>query len=188
VRIIAGEHRGRQFLGPADLTTRPITDRVKQALFDRLAAADRIHGAHVLDLFSGTGSMGLECLSRYAETVTFVERDRDAVKRLRQNIDTLGLASSSTVLSRDALGRGLVAQLTDPLSLLFLDPPYSMLLEEPAVDRFWEQMTNLATGCAAEALAVLRSKRGTEVRHPEGWQPPVEHRYGSMTLHFYERS
>ncbi|MHC4996742.1 MAG: RsmD family RNA methyltransferase, partial [Planctomycetota bacterium] len=83
MRIIAGDHRGRRLLGPEGKnTTRPITDRVKVSLFDRLAAAGRIEGAVVLDLFSGTGSMGLECLSRGARHVTFVDRDRVALDRL----------------------------------------------------------------------------------------------------------
>ena len=99
MRIIAGTHRGRRILPPATDSTRPITDRVKQSLFDLLAP--RIEGAQVLDLFAGTGSMGLESLSRGAAHATFFESDRSAVKLLRQNIDALKLAPLSTVIATD---------------------------------------------------------------------------------------
>ena len=174
-------------LGPADTTTRPITDRVKQALFDRLAAADRLVGARVLDLFSGTGSMGLECLSRGCERVTFVETDRTALRRLEQNLRTLGHEDQANVLRRDALGPALAACLDEPLNLIFADPPYAMLQSEPSADRFWAQIGRLASVAAPEALLVVRSQKNTPVRDAEFWSPPTEHRYGSMTLHFYQK-
>src|SRR3954463_11454418 len=90
MRIIAGEFRGRRLLPPEGDTTRPITDRAKQSLFDILAP--RIEGSRVYDCFAGTGSMGLECLSRGAAAVTFFESDRSALARLRKNIDAVGAA------------------------------------------------------------------------------------------------
>ena len=91
MRIIAGKFRGRKLLPPASDVTRPITDRVKQSLFDILTPL--IDGARVYDCFAGTGSMGLECLSRGAdETRTFFEADRDGVARLRKNIVSLDVA------------------------------------------------------------------------------------------------
>jgi 16S rRNA (guanine966-N2)-methyltransferase len=89
MRIIAGELRGRRLLAPQGEVTRPITDRVKQSLFDILAP--RISSAVVADLFSGTGSMGLESLSRGAARADFFEMDRSAVHRLQQNINDLGV-------------------------------------------------------------------------------------------------
>jgi 16S rRNA (guanine966-N2)-methyltransferase len=91
MRIIAGEFRGRKLLAPESDTTRPITDRAKQSLFDILSP--RIDGARVLDLFAGTGSMGLECLSRGASHATFFEADRSAVTRLRKKYRSPGLLS-----------------------------------------------------------------------------------------------
>src|SRR3954463_10464834 len=85
MRIIAGEFRGRKLLAPEGDITRPITDRVKQSLFDILTP--EIEGAKVYDLFAGTGSMGLECLSRGAKHSTFFESDRSAVTRLKKNIE-----------------------------------------------------------------------------------------------------
>src|SRR3954467_11453405 len=100
MRIIAGEFRGRPLLPPqGQQTTRPITDRAKQSLFDILAP--QIDGALVYDCFAGTGSMGLECLSRGAKQVTFFEADRAALARLHQNIAALKVADRARVVPGD---------------------------------------------------------------------------------------
>jgi 16S rRNA G966 N2-methylase RsmD len=99
MRIIAGEFRGRKLLPPEGEVTRPITDRVKQSLFDVLSP--RMENARVYDCFAGTGSMGLECLSRGAEHVTFFETHRSAVDRLKQNIQVLGMRERTTVIGKD---------------------------------------------------------------------------------------
>src|SRR6187549_2551889 len=99
MRIIAGEFRSRQLLAPKTDATRPITDRVKQSLFDILAP--EIPDAQVYDCFAGTGSMGLECLSRGAAHATFFEADRSAVVRLKKNIATLGVEGRSAVVAGD---------------------------------------------------------------------------------------
>ena len=90
MRIIAGEFRGRKLLPPQGQQTRPITDRVKQSLFDILAPS--IEGAVVFDCFAGTGSLGLEALSRGASRAVFFERDRSAVRLLQENIRALGVS------------------------------------------------------------------------------------------------
>src|SRR6476469_1469020 len=99
MRIIAGEFRGRRLLAPEGDATRPITDRVKQSLFDILSP--RIEGATVYDCFAGTGSMGLECLSRGASHATFFEADRSAVQRLRKNISTIAVGDRADVIAGD---------------------------------------------------------------------------------------
>jgi 16S rRNA (guanine966-N2)-methyltransferase len=128
MRIIAGKFRGRKILPPARDVTRPITDRVKQSLFDILAP--QIPGAVVYDCFAGTGSMGLECLSRDAESVTFFEADRDAVTRLRKNIAALDVGDRSRVVAAD-LFKWFKTTSDVPRSadLIFLDPPYRFLTE-----------------------------------------------------------
>ena len=132
MRIIAGTFRGRRLLPPAATgVTRPVTDRVKQSTFDILAP--HLDGATVYDCFAGTGSMGLECLSRGAARVTFFEADRSAAALLKQNIATLNVGEQSTVISEDlfiwfaaaANSRGLDPQ----ADLIFLDPPYRLLRE-----------------------------------------------------------
>ncbi len=130
MRIIAGQFRGRRLLAPEGGTTRPITDRVKQSVFD--IVSPYIEGRVVYDVFAGTGSMGLECLSRGAKQATFFEHDASALMCLRQNIDILGVARSSRVVATD-LFKWFEAQ--PPLAtaakagLIFLDPPYRMLRE-----------------------------------------------------------
>src|SRR3954471_24101955 len=131
MRIIAGEHRGRTLLPPQGDTTRPVTDWVKQSLFDILAP--QIDGALVYDCFAGTGSMGLECLSRGANQVTFFEADRSALARLHQNIAALKVADRARVVPGD-LFRWFSLANTRPDStaasgadLVFLDPPYRFL-------------------------------------------------------------
>jgi len=132
MRIIAGECRGRALLPPISDATRPITDRAKQSLFDILAPL--IPDAIVYDCFAGTGSMGLECLSRSAKQAVFFERDRTAVQILRKNIESLGLSERSRVMSGDLFAW---FTSTTPCSaeaghtaLVFLDPPYRFLKEQ----------------------------------------------------------
>src|SRR5687767_8265786 len=99
MRIIAGEFRGRKLLPPAGDVTRPITDRVKQSLFDILTPL--LPDARVYDCFAGTGSMGLECLSRGAAEVTFFEADREAVSRLKKNVESVKAGDRSRVVAGD---------------------------------------------------------------------------------------
>ena len=127
MRVIAGEFRGRKLLGPADAATRPVTDRVKQSIFDVLA--HRLPGAEVTDCFAGTGSFGIEAISRGAATCCFLERHRPAVSRLRRNLETLGIAGRCRVLTGDAFK-------LDPAALpaadvVFFDPPYPLLADRP---------------------------------------------------------
>jgi 16S rRNA (guanine966-N2)-methyltransferase len=130
MRIIAGEFRGRKLLPPEGSdTTRPITDRVKQSLFDILTPL--LPGARVYDCFAGTGSMGLESLSRGAAHATFFEADRAALKRLQQNIATLKVGPSSAVVPGDLFKWFASHQPEAKADLIFLDPPYRFLSEQP---------------------------------------------------------
>lgn len=188
MRIIAGEHRGRKILSPEGQNTRPVTDRVKQAMFDRLWAADKVEGSIVLDLFSGTGSMGLECLSRGAEHVTFVERDRPALTLLKQNIETLRLGSRATVLSSDALSAALIPTLgVRTLDLAFVDPPYATTEDERDRARIMQQVERLAARANAGAWLLVRTASTVKLPGAAGWSGPAEWNYGSMTVHRYER-
>ena len=135
MRIIAGEYRGRNLLPPVGEVTRPITDRAKQSLFD--VVAPMIEGARVYDCFAGTGSMGLECLSRGAAFVTFFEADRPALTRLTQNIMAVRAGERSRVIPGD-LFKWFDRTNTRPgtageigADLVFLDPPYKFLKERP---------------------------------------------------------
>lgn len=125
MRIVAGTWRGRALQAPRGATTRPTADRARQALFDMLLHApwggrDLLDGASVLDVFAGTGALGLEALSRGAATATFVEHDSAALVALRGNIARLGAEARCTVLALDALA----VPAGTPCALVFLDPPY----------------------------------------------------------------
>jgi 16S rRNA (guanine966-N2)-methyltransferase len=128
MRIIAGEFRGRVILPPGSDQTRPITDRVKQSLFDILTPD--LTDAVVFDLFAGTGSLGLESLSRGARHATFFESDRSAHSLLKKNIATLNLRPRSTVISGDLFAwfAGAISA-AQPADIVFLDPPYRFLSE-----------------------------------------------------------
>ena len=187
MRIIAGEHRGRRLLGPVDAnTTRPITDRVKTSLFDRLAAAGRLEDAVVLDLFSGTGSMGLECLSRGAQHVTFVERDRVARQRLEKNLEAIEARDRSTINGGDALSAVLLPALRYPLNLLFIDPPYRMVEDDKQAEAVVRQMSRLAEAATPGARMMLRTPKYVSGPAVDGWAEAESRNYGSMNVHSYE--
>lgn len=198
MRIIAGTHRGRRFLPPRDeRTTRPIVDRVKESLFDRLMSLGMLEGPaeggepwRCVDVFSGTGSLGLESLSRGAEHCTFVERDRDAADRLRRNLDDLGLADRATVVTASAftptwlhgLGEGAIR-------LAFLDPPYAMLRDDADRASLGQLLADLFACLEEGGVVVLRTQADDPPLAPEPntYDGPMSFTYGSMTLHFYQR-
>jgi 16S rRNA (guanine966-N2)-methyltransferase len=124
MRISAGEHRGRRLRSPKGLRTRPTSDLLRQAIFNVVGA--RIQGAHVLDLFAGTGALGLEALSRGAAEATFVERDPRALTSLRTNLAGLGAAARARVVTQNALvALGALARAGERFDCVFLDPPYA---------------------------------------------------------------
>jgi 16S rRNA (guanine966-N2)-methyltransferase len=123
MRVIAGRLRGHKLVAPHGLETRPTADRVREALFSMLAG---VGGAHVLDLYAGTGALGIESLSRGATSAVFVESSRPALAALRQNLASLALTGSARVLA-DPVSRSIpriVADATTPFDLVFADPPY----------------------------------------------------------------
>ena len=177
MRIIAGEHRGRKLLDPADQTTRPVTDRVKQSLFDVLR--ERLPDAAVYDVFAGTGSFGLESLSRGASGAVFFESHRPAVERLRRNVDLLGVADRCRVVTGDLfrLGFGMMP----PADLIFFDPPYRYVRERTAeVDGL---LTRLAGRLNAGGEIVFRHDKADD---GVAFGPPEISRraWGSMTVRF----
>lgn len=135
MRIIAGKHRSVTLAavgkGDAAAHLRPTTDRVRESLFNVLTQYDRFDGARVLDLFAGTGALGLEALSRGAEHVTFVDQGRVSQRILRENITKLRAADCTQVITRDA--RRMPPCADQPCSLVFLDPPYGKNLGAAAL-------------------------------------------------------
>jgi 16S rRNA (guanine(966)-N(2))-methyltransferase RsmD len=128
MRVIGGQDRGRRLRAPRGLATRPTADRVRVSLFDVLGPA--VSGARVLDLFAGTGAVGIEALSRGAARVVFVEKDRAALRALRANLAALGASrAAARVMAGDVLRvlADLPAQ-EEPFDVVFLDPPYATSL------------------------------------------------------------
>ena len=134
MRIVGGRLRGRALAAPTSQAIRPTADRLREALFNILVHAygDPITGARVLDLFAGTGALGLEALSRGAAFALFVDDAAEARALLRENIAALGLAGVTRVFRRDAAKLGAAHPLA-PFSLAFLDPPYGQGLAEQAL-------------------------------------------------------
>jgi len=166
MRIIAGEFRGRRLLGPLSDTTRPITDRAKQSVFDTLAPT--IESAVVYDCFAGTGSMGLECLSRGASKAIFFESDRPAVTLLRQNIATLAVQDRSQIIPGD-LFRWFdsVKPPETKANLIFLDPPYRFVTERVA--DLQRLASYLSHHFAPGGTLIFRHDAGDEIK---GGLPP----------------
>jgi 16S rRNA (guanine966-N2)-methyltransferase len=182
MRIIAGQHRGRVLKAPPGQTTRPTTDRVREAVFSAIAAlaGSDLGGGTVLDPFAGSGALGLEALSRGCSHVVFVEQDRTALSVLRTNIATLGAESQTTVVAGDSLllaERGRLAH--PPYSLLLLDPPYR--LDAVRVASF---LSALAENEQLEegAVVVWEHSADVSVEWPGGFSATKSKRYGSTEV------
>jgi 16S rRNA (guanine(966)-N(2))-methyltransferase RsmD len=180
MRIVAGRFKGRRLHAPKSRSVRPTTDRVREALFSILA--DRVEGARVLDLFAGTGAVGLEALSRGAASAVFVERDAGAVRLIRENVRTCGAEPEAEILAESAprAVRKLAAR-GARFDLIFMDPPYRAGV--PA---------GLPEGLSALAgpltlLVIERSAGGEPCEVFRGWQKSSERRYGDTILLFLER-
>ena len=130
MRVITGSARGRRLKELEGYETRPTTDRVKEGLFNILQCD--IEGRRVLDLFAGTGQLGIECLSRGAASAVFVDRRADAVKLVRENLALTGLQDRASVVQGDSLEY--LRTLREKFGLVFLDPPYEAGLLEPALE------------------------------------------------------
>ena len=134
MRIVGGRLRSRPIAGPKGPGLRPTADRLRESLFNILAHAygDPVAGARVLDLFAGTGALGIEAVSRGAAFALFVDNGAEARALLRNNVEALGLGGVTKVYRRDATNLG-PAHPMEPFSLVFLDPPYRMKLAEKAL-------------------------------------------------------
>jgi 16S rRNA (guanine966-N2)-methyltransferase len=177
MRVIAGEAKGRRLKSPPGTDTRPLTGRVKEALFSSLGSA--VVDAGILDLYAGTGSIGLEALSRGAASCVFVERDPAATAALRANIDAVGLGGTAVSRSVDQF----LETPGGPYDLVFVDPPYALALA--SVEAVLER---LVPHLAAGAVVVLHRRAGGEPPLvPVTLEPSDRRRYGDSELWRYER-
>ena len=174
MRVITGSARGRRLKEIEGLETRPTTDRVKEALFSVIQFD--IEGRRVLDLFAGTGQLGIECLSRGADSVVFIDQSREAVKIIKENLKACGL--SAPVLQQEALS---YLHGCGSFDLIFVDPPYDSGLYEPVLN-----VINSVDILSDGGIIVCESRRETprpELAAP--YQKRREYRYGKVKLTLY---
>ena len=173
MRIIAGKYRGTRLAdvgsGDTEAHLRPTSDRVRESLFSVLTHLDVIQGARVLDLFAGTGALGLEALSRGARAAVFIENGRAGQKLVTQNIDKLNAGTDAVLMRNDATALG--AWIAEPFDLVFLDPPYGKGLGQQALagarDGGW-----LAPG------ATIVWEENTAMAPPVGFERTDKRRFG----------
>ncbi len=161
MRVIAGTARGRKIVAPDGRNTRPITDRAKESIFNMIESRGGVAGAVVADLFAGSGSFGIESLSRGAAHVTFVERDSRALKALNSNLESLGFLDRATVRRADA---NVVASGLGSLDVVFCDPPYA---DDP-----WQELLGVIQA------DLLIGHAASDIELTEGWEALTRRRYG----------
>jgi 16S rRNA (guanine966-N2)-methyltransferase len=176
MRVVAGSARGRHLVAPRSSDTRPITNRVKETLFGILG--ERVPGARALDLYAGSGAIGIEALSRGAASCTFVERGREALAALRRNLETTGMGAAATVVGIDVI-RFLDAPATDRYTLAIVDPPFA----EHAI---LAPLRRLVPHLSRDATVVVRHFWRTAVELPPELRLVRERRLGETQLTFIE--
>jgi 16S rRNA (guanine966-N2)-methyltransferase len=179
-RVIAGVAGGRRLAVPPGQATRPTSDRAREGLFSTwLSLRGTLEGARVLDLFGGSGAVGLEALSRGAAHVLLVESDQRAARTIRENVRAVGLPGAEVRVGRaERIAAADPPQ--DPYDVVFLDPPYAVTDDEVR-----EILLTLASGSwlATDALATVeRGTRGGQFAWPAGFEALRARRYGEGTL------
>ena len=180
MRVISGEAKGRPLLGPAGTFTRPMQDKIKEALFSMLWSLG-VEPDRIADLYAGTGAIGIEAISRGARYALFVEEDATARGLIRSNVEAMGLTGKTRIFRRDATRLG-EAGTVGSFSLVFADPPYGGGLGERAL------AAALSGGWMGEgALAVLEERRSAEVAPVPGLDVVDRRDVGDSQLVFLKR-
>ena len=175
---MAGEVRGRRLVAPEGRDTRPTLDRVRESIFNSLSSLDALDGARVLDLFAGSGALGIEALSRGAEHVTFVDSDRNARRAIETNLTATGYLDRADVVASTAeafLSRAGAS--TRSYSLVLLDPPYGF------EDEQWEPLLGALVLRDGLELIVIESSR--EIMVPDRWDAVREKWYGGTLVSIF---
>ena len=180
MRIVAGKFRGRPLAAPADMSTRPTSDRVRESVFNILAhGIDGFSpaGQRVIDLFAGTGALGIEALSRGAAYCLFVEDAPEARALIRRNVETLGLTGETRIFRRDATDLGPAGNM-EPFGLAFLDPPYGKGLADKA-------LAGLADGgwLKPNAICVVEERAETSFTPTPAFEKIDARTYGDTAVH-----
>jgi 16S rRNA (guanine966-N2)-methyltransferase len=183
VRVVGGEFRGRPLATPSDATIRPTSDRVRQTLFDILTHSygDPLPEARVLDLFAGTGALGIEAISRGAASVVFVDEGADARGIIRANVEAFGLTGRTRIFRRDATRLG-DSGTVPAFDVVFADPPYRRGLGEQAL------AAALAGGWVKDGAIVVLEEDAAAAIHPvEGLTIEESRRIGDTQIVFFRR-
>ncbi len=189
MRVVAGELRGRRINAPLGKKTRPTTDKAREATFNALGSLGVVVGARVIDAFAGSGALGIEALSRGAEHCTFIERDREALEVLRENLETLRLVEKSTVVRGDVLTN---IALVRNASLVLADPPYefaqwSEFLNEVACDLVVAESDRDMNGVINGEVNGLIGVVNGALPAITGWEVTRVKRYGRAYVSFLQR-
>lgn len=180
MRVVGGRLKGRALQGPGSNAIRPTSDRLRETLFNILAHSydNPAEGARAIDLFAGTGAMGIEVLSRGARFVLFVDQSAEACAIVRANIAALGLAGTTRILRRDARKLGAVPE-QETYNLVFLDPPYGKGLVPPTLEA-------LRDGGWIEkgALVIIEESAGADVNLPDGFAAIETRSHGDTKVMF----
>lgn len=188
MRIIAGAKRGMKLLSPKTDVSRPITDRVKESLFDVLWNYGFPEDKTVADLFCGVGSLGLEALSRGAEYVCFVEKDSDIIATLKKNIEKAGFTGASKVIRADAFKVGAPANV-QKYDLIFVDPPYAASKETKEDSPMGKLLALLSEQLSTDGIVTVRTEKHTELLEQYGRLEVIERRqWGTMAVTILQRS
>ncbi|MEQ1901035.1 MAG: 16S rRNA (guanine(966)-N(2))-methyltransferase RsmD [Devosia sp.] len=180
MRIVAGKFRGKLLLSPEDDSIRPTADRVRESMFNILASriGPNFDGLRVLDLFAGTGALGLEALSRGATSVVFVDTGAEARGLIRDHIEAFGAGGVAKLLRRDARSLG-PAGTMGPVDLVFLDPPYGKGLGEQALSALRQ-----GGWLKPDTILVLEESSEEELNLPPGFILDDRREYGAAAVHF----
>jgi 16S rRNA (guanine966-N2)-methyltransferase len=182
MRIVGGEFRGRPLAPPRGQSIRPTTDRTREALFNVLAHRfrEKLEGGRVLDLFAGTGALGLEALSRGAAFCLFVEESAEGRGLIRTNVEAFGLQGRTKIFRRDATGLGDAGTIA-PFGLVFADPPYGKGLGEAAL-----RSALKGAWLQAGALCVVEEAESAPFQPGEGFTVLDERAYGDTVIRFLD--
>ncbi len=180
MRVVGGRLRSRSLAGPSGPGLRPTADRLRESLFDILAHAygDPMTNARVLDLFAGTGALGIEAISRGAAFALFIDNSVESRALLRNNVELLGLGGVTRIFRRDATRLGPVGPL-EPFSLVFADPPYGKGLAEKAL-----ASAQAGGWLKPNALLVVEEAADADFVAPEGFENLERRQYGDTQFVF----
>ena len=179
MRVISGTSKGRKLVTPRSQSVRPTSDRVKESIFNILR--EEIEGKRVLDLFAGTGNLGIEALSRGAEKTIFVEKGRQALRLIQRNLNQFGLEDQSEIIPKDVnRAIGILKQRGESFDVIFMDPPY----EKGMIEKTLMKLNSHPIYCRDSLLVIEHNRREPLPNHVEGWNLIRQQRIGDTLISF----